>query len=178
MLGIILIIGALFFLVFWVGGSIEKERTENKNQWDEWFESQNITISSDYVYDEIRFVVDNINKMVYIPKNWPKYYYLSFREIIGCEILVNSQVTGGVGRSIAGGVIGGTVGAIVGASTAKEKVDSYQVVIYRNTIENPQITLDLISGVHSKDSATYHAAQRFATHINASIKAIISNNNR
>ena len=100
---------------------------------------------------------------------------IGFNEINGFEILEDSTVTDGIARAIAGGVLAGGVGAIVGAVTAKKYVTSYSITFYTNNIAKPQITIPLLNSQTKKDSIEYKQASHFAQQINASIKAIIAN---
>lgn len=105
-----------------------------------------------------------------------KYTFLTFGDVIGCEIHEDSAVVGGIGRAIAGGILAGGVGAIVGAVTAKKHVMSYKVVVYTNDVNKPQIILPLINTKVSKSDAEYNYAAEFANNVNASIKAIMAKN--
>lgn len=100
---------------------------------------------------------------------------ISFNDINGFEILEDSTVTDGIGRAIAGGILAGGVGAIVGAVTAKKYVTSYSITFYTNNIAKPQIIIPLLNSKTKKDSMEYRQASHFAQQINASIKAIIAN---
>ena len=104
-----------------------------------------------------------------------RFELIDFDEINGVEIMEDSSVIGGIGRAIVGGVLAGGIGAIVGATTAKNHMANFELVIYTKNIANPQIVLPLIKTKTKKDSLDYKSAYEFANKINASIKAIISN---
>ena len=103
------------------------------------------------------------------------FYSLNLGDINGFEILEDDAVVGGIGRAIAGGILAGGMGAIVGATTAKNHVLSYAIAIYTKDIANPQVTITLLNSKTKKDSLEYRLASSFAQEINASVKAIIAN---
>ena len=121
-----------------------------------------------------RYIVDDRNKSVHIMDKEGVGQAIPFREIIGCEIITDSEVTGGIGRAIVGGVLAGEAGAVVGAVTAKKHIMSYKIVIYRANIQEPTNEILLISEKKSTKDADYINAVTFANKVNASIKAIIS----
>lgn len=102
-------------------------------------------------------------------------YSLDLGEVSGVEIIEDSEVIGGVGRAIVGGVLAGGVGAVVGAVTAKKHIMSYKVIIYTTDVKNPQIALTLINSKMPTNSAIYKQASEFANKVNASIRAVIAN---
>ena len=121
-----------------------------------------------------RYIVDDKNKFVHILDKEGIGQAIPFREIIGCEIVTDSEVTGGVGRAIVGGVLAGEAGAVVGAVTAKNHIMSYKIVIYRSNIQTPTNEIELINEKKSTKDIDYTSAVAFANKVNASIKAIIS----
>lgn len=121
-----------------------------------------------------RYIVDDKNKFVHILDKEGIGQAIPFREIIGCEIMTDSQVTGGVGRAIVGGVLAGEAGAVVGAVTAKNHIMSYKIVIYRSNIQSPTNEIVLIKEKKSIKDADYTNAVAFANKVNASIRAIVS----
>lgn len=121
-----------------------------------------------------RYIVDDKNSFVYILNKDRIGEAIPFREIIGCEIMTDSEVTGGIGRAIVGGVLAGEAGAVVGAVTAKKHIMSYKIVIYRSNIQTPTTEIILIKEKKSTKDADYTNAVSFANKVNASIKAIIS----
>lgn len=121
-----------------------------------------------------RYIVDDKNSFVHILSKDGTGEAIPFREIIGCEIMTDSEVTGGIGRAIVGGVLAGEAGAVVGAVTAKKHIMSYKVVIYRSNIQTPTNEIVLIKEKKSTKDADYTNAVSFANKVNASIKAIIS----
>lgn len=103
---------------------------------------------------------------------------IPFSEIIGSQTIIDSQVTGSVGRAVMGGAIAGGAGAIVGAVTAKKKVYLLKVTIVRENISESQTDIVLINtGIKTTDG-DYTKALRFAESIQSSIKAIMSLNNK
>ena len=121
-----------------------------------------------------RYIVDDKNSFVHILSKDGTGEAIPFREIIGCEIMTDSEVTGGIGRAIVGGVLAGETGAVVGAVTAKKHIMSYKVVIYRSNIQTPTNEIVLIKEKKSTKDADYTNAVSFANKVNASIKAIIA----
>lgn len=121
-----------------------------------------------------RYIVDDKNSLVHILNKDSTVESIPFREIIGCEIMTDSEVTGGIGRAIVGGVLAGEAGAVVGAVTAKKHIMSYKIVIYRSNIQTPTNEIVLIKEKKSTKDADYTNAVSFASKVNASIKAIIS----
>lgn len=121
-----------------------------------------------------RYIVDDKNSFVHILNKDGTGEAIPFREIIGCEIMTDSEVTGGIGRAIVGGVLAGEAGAVVGAVTAKKHIMSYKIVIYRSNIQTPTNEIVLIKEKKSTKDADYTNAVSFANKVNASIKAIIS----
>lgn len=121
-----------------------------------------------------RYIVDDKNKFVHILDKDGIGQAIPFCEIIGCEIVTDSQVTGGIGRAIVGGVLAGEAGAVVGAVTAKKHIMSYKIVFYRSNIQMPTNEIVLINEKTSTKSEDYASAVAFANKVNASVKAIIS----
>jgi len=156
----------------------EKTRATQKEQQQEYIVKKCINISREYNYSNIsnivRFIVDESNKKVHISYNSSDFKSFDFSEIIGCEILSDDQVTGGVKRAILGGVLAGEAGAIVGAVTAKKHILSYKIVFYINNISNPKYELQLINWKISTTDKDYTNAVSFAGNISATIKAIIN----
>lgn len=121
-----------------------------------------------------RYIVDDKNKYVHILDKEGIGQAIPFCEIIGCEIMTDSQVTGGIGRAIVGGVLAGEAGAVVGAVTAKNHIMSYKIVIYRSNIQSPTNEIVLINEKKSTKDTDYTSAVDFANKVNASIRAIVS----
>lgn len=157
-----------------------------------YLSDNNVSVSADYVYESdfyandinydkgiaYRYIVDGKNKKVHVFEKSGYAHEIPFNQIIGCEILTDSQVTGGVGRAIVGGVLAGDAGAIVGAVTAKKQIMSYSVVVYLENIQTPYLEMDLIKQKTDTKAADYKKAVDFANKVNASIKAIVSWNAR
>lgn len=166
---------------------VEEKEKKNKNL-NEYLKNNNIISSVEYTYMdewyknninldkgiEYKFIIDENNKNIHIINKENIDVVIPFREITGCEIITDSQVTGGVGRAVVGSVLAGGTGAIVGAVTAKPHVLSYKIVIYRENIQTPYTEIVLINEKKSTKHNDYICAVDFANKINASIKAIIS----
>lgn len=142
---------------------------------------QKATVSSatQYVYENqndmvfIRFVVDEKHSRIVVCKG-KSTIQIPFSEVIGCDTLIDSKPTGTIGRAIVGGMIAGDAGAIIGAATAQNAIMSFQIVIYRENITEPTLSINLINTKTRTDSVDYEAATRFASSVSSSIKAIIS----
>ena len=158
-----------------------KREAEEKAQ-DEYIKDNEIHCDIDYRYNNlveniaIRFVVDNAKKTIYISETSSSFLSIPFSEIIGLEILTDSEVTGGVGRAIVGGALAGGIGAVAGAATAKKQINSYDFIIYRKSIETPSNRIYLIKTPTQTYSKFYTQAIQFAYDVNACIKAIIEQN--
>ena len=180
---ILVVIGIIVFPILYINAyNTENERRENMQKKQQgYIEQNNIDISVEYSFQcgnivDIRYIVDDTNKKVYIMLADSDFIEIPFTEIRGCEILTDSEVTGGVGRAVVGGVLAGGAGAVVGATTAKEHIKSYKIVIYRANIATPQAEISLISTSCKTTDSYYIEAVEFAGKVNASIRAIISIN--
>lgn len=181
MMGVFLVI--LFIGLCIIAGISSYQGSEaHKNELtrqDEYIQENKLNITVEYNYDDLlhyhstRFMLDEYNKIVYIYSNSPRIIEIPFYKIIGCDIMVDSRVAGGVGRAVAGAILAGEAGAIVGATTAKEYIMSFKIIIYCNDLSTPQITLMLINEKTKTKSQDYAKATEFANKINASIKAIL-----
>ena len=182
-MAIIIIVAIVIGVLLWTANNNKNRDEEEKNQ-DAILRKHNIHRDVDCSYRNsistinVRYIVDDVNKKVFISNTSSNFSEIPFSAIIGCEILTDSEVTGGVGRAIAGGILAGGVGAIVGATTAKKKIKSYKVVIYTSSIKHSSYTIDLIDTEMKTSHVDYQNAVKFAADINASIKAIIEQNNR
>lgn len=172
------IIGIIIGIIRYAANS--SNRTNEKNSQDRQISSKNITKTADYSYTNsnqtasARFVVDNQHEKIHVASASNLLIDIPFSEIIGCETFSDNQTCGGVGRAIAGGILAGGVGAIVGSNTAKSKITSYYVLIYRDNISRPQVRLDLIVDPTNISSMEYKNAVSFSNDVSASIKAILN----
>lgn len=126
----------------------------------------------------ISFFVDQVSMKIAVVSNHGLREVAPFRNILGCDIITDSKVTGGIGRAVVGGVLAGETGALVGAMTAPEKIVSYKVVIYLNNAYDPMIEIPIIEEKKSTKSADYTNAVKFAESISATIKAIVYQNSK
>lgn len=166
----------LIAIIAYAVSKVKKTEETFKKQ-DRYLDETQIQRDIDYKYDGysvVRYIVDNSHRSVYIYLGDSAPIKLPFSEITGCEILVDSEVTGGVGRAVVGGAIAGGAGAIIGATTAKKNVLSYKIVIYRRNLSNPSTEIVLINTDTPKNNPIYKQAVDFSSKVNASIKAIIS----
>lgn len=97
---------------------------------------------------------------------------ISFDKLLGVEIIENKEVSGGIKRAIIGGALAGPEGAIVGSNTARQKVQSIELIIYQSSILKPQITLSLFNTLLVMDTKIYEA-KNFCKEVNAVVKAIM-----
>ena len=132
------------------------------------------TITNGAFENRTRFIVDDIHEMIYILETGGRSTAMPYSEVNGCEIIVDSQVTGGVKRAVVGGILAGDTGAIVGATTAKQFIMSYKIVIYRNNISSPSTSFVLINQKTALTNQNYKNAVSFAERVNATIKAIMN----
>lgn len=153
--------------------------TSKENLIDEMIESKGITVSSGYEYNGLNSfyrvaVDDNTQKLHIFDKN-ASQVSLDYSEIIGCETVEDSEVTGGIGRAIIGGIVAGGAGAVVGAITAKKRIQNYKIIIYTNRITNPIESIILIEKETRTDSTEYQEAKWFSENIIGTIRAILAN---
>ena len=126
--------------------------------------------------------LDELDKKMFIVNLMEKTKYLiPFEEIIGMEIMEDGISTNGVGRAIVGGILFGGVGAIVGSNTGKKTINSLSIVIYLNKISDPMIEIVITSSNTSNiktDGIIYKNQINFARKMDATIRAIIANNEK
>lgn len=140
----------------------------------------NIRRSAEYTYQDklnsknIRFIVDKSKQKVYISETSSSFKEYAFKDILGCEIVVDSQVTGGIKRAIVGGVLAGDAGAVVGAVTAKAHIMSYKLVLYLRNISAPKAEIELITQKTKTKDTDYTNAVSFAENVVATVKAILA----
>lgn len=176
----ILIGFVIIFLQLKQQGAEERIREEELR---EFLKKENMSITREYeCYNilqkiDVHFIVDDFNKQVVLSTE-NTLIKIPFHEIIGCEIFSDQEVAGGVGRALVGGILAGSTGAIVGAQTAKKHVNSYVVVIYRDNISTPQNEIVLINQKILTSDTNYSKAVSFAQDVNATVKAILSQNQK
>ena len=84
-------------------------------------------------------------------------------------------------RAIVGGILFGGVGAIVGSNTGEKTINSLSIVIYLNKISDPMIEIVITSSNTSNiktDGIIYKNQINFARKMDATIRAIIANNEK
>lgn len=124
----------------------------------------------------VKYIVDSPNRKVHICGKGGIRAEIPFSEIIGCEILSDSKVVGGIKRAIVGGMLAGDTGALIGTMTAQPHIMSYKIVIYRSNIQNPTAEIILINEKTSTKNNDYSAAVDFSQKVLASVKAIVHTN--
>ena len=149
------------WLVFHFGADapkLKEQKSEQQQREHEYIRNNNITVSVEYKYEieyiakgsewtqwiYYRYIVDDEHKKIYILGNAGDRIEIPFSELIGCEVLSDSQAVGGIKRAVMGGVIGGVAGALVGAATTKTHIMSYKIVIYKSDIQCPTVEIVLI----------------------------------
>ena len=181
---IIAVVVVCVIIGLWAQSEDRRFLENKKSIQDKLIADKGVQIDSEYTFENelssvfIRFIVDAKHENVYFSNMGSEFTAIPFSKIIGCEIITDSEVTGGVGRAVVGGVIAGGAGAIVGATTAKKHIMSCSLVIYKNTIKDPTITLNLINTKTKTTDDVYRKAMAFANNVNASIKAILDLKNR
>lgn len=175
---------------------IKSQKLEQAKREQEYITENNVSITTEYDYRSayyannvnyrkgvaVRFIVDSRHRYIHIfqkpaGSECTAEIRLPFNQLIGCEIMNDSKVTGGIGRAVVGGVLAGDVGAFVGAMTAPEKIMSYKIVIYKNNPANPMVEIPMIEEKKSTKDTDYIEAVSFAENVNAVIRAIVYQNN-
>lgn len=155
-------------------------RDRQQGEQQDFISKNNIRRSAEYTYQDklnskkIRFIVDKSKKKIYISETSGKFKEYAFKDILGCEIVADSQVTGGIKRAIVGGVLAGDAGAVVGAVTAKPHIMSYKLVLYLRNISAPKVEIELITQKTKTKDTDYTNAVSFAENVVATVKAILA----
>lgn len=182
-----LIIVAVFFHQTFDEPQIKSNKEAYEKMQADFLTDNKITITVEYCFSDnyyknniswansnnVRFIVDRPHEKVVVFSKGGLKEFISFNSIIGCEIITDSKVTGGVKRAVVGGFIAGDAGAIIGAATAKPHVMSYKIVIYKKDVSSPKTEIVLIKEKKSTKDSDYADAVRFAENVNAVIKAIV-----
>lgn len=155
-------------------------RDRQQLEQQDFISKNNIRCSAEYTYQDklnskkIRFIVDKSKQKIYISETSGKFKEYAFKDILGCEIVADSQVTGGIKRAIVGGVLAGDAGAVVGAVTAKPHIMSYKLVLYLRNISAPKVEIELITQKTKTKDTDYTNAVSFAENVVATVKAILA----
>ena len=175
----LLVVIAIIIVVTIQSSNNMKIANQKRDNIKKELESDGFNIDTEYWNGDILFLVDSSREMIAVSDNCLKNKMVPFSEIIGCEIIEDSRITGGVGRAVVGGVLAGGVGAVVGATTARsESIISYEIVIYRENIDDPRMVLQILKSKTKTSSYIYDNAVKFANNVNATIKAITSKNSK
>lgn len=164
----------------------KKDRLEDEQK--KYLQDNGVIIAREYDYSDnnyknniswknsvyVRFIVDRVHAIAIILSSKGQKEIVPFSDFVGCEIVTDSKVTGGIGRAIVGGVIGGETGAVVGAVTAKDHIISLKIILYKKDIINPKTEIVLINEKKATKDSDYINAVNFAESVNATIKAIIN----
>ena len=152
---------------------------ENINKQKNIVQENGITISKELTYRTViprwfwRFIVDEQKQCVHIISANNDIVSIPYAKLMGCDIVQDNEVTGGIKRAIAGGILAGGAGAIVGANTAKVKITSFAIIIYQDDLAVPQIPVVLIDTETKKNHADYINACAFANEVTATLKLLI-----
>ena len=155
-------------------------RDRQQLEQQDFISKNNIRRSAEYTYQDklnrkkIRFIVDKSKQKIYISETSGRFKEYAFKDILGCEIVADSQVTGGIKRAIVGGVLAGDAGAVVGAVTAKPHIMSYKLVLYLRNISAPKVEIELITQKTKTKDSDYTNAVAFAENVVATVKAILA----
>ena len=155
-------------------------RDRQQLEQQDFISKNNIRRSAEYTYQDklnskkIRFIVDKSKQKIYISETSGRFKEYAFKDILGCEIVTDSQVTGGIKRAIVGGVLAGDAGAVVGAVTAKPHIMSYKLVLYLRNISAPKVEIELITQKTKTKDSDYTNAVAFAENVVATVKAILA----
>ena len=179
------ILAAIITFVLMPLGVVQSNDTQNLRvrqqvEQQDFISKNNIRRSAEYTYQDklnskkIRFIVDKSKQKIYISETSGKFKEYAFKDILGCEIVADSQVTGGIKRAIVGGVLAGDAGAVVGAVTAKPHIMSYKLVLYLRNISAPKVEIELITQKTKTKDTDYTNAVSFAENVVATIKAILA----
>mgnify|MGYP003290049080 CR=1 FL=1 len=179
------ILAALITFVLTPIGVVQTNDTQNLRvrqqvEQQDFLSRNNIRRSAEYTYQDklnskkIRFIVDKSKQKIHISETSGKFKEYAFKDILGCEIVADSQVTGGIKRAIVGGVLAGDAGAVVGAVTAKPHIMSYKLVLYLRNISAPKVEIELITQKTKTKDTDYTNAVAFAENVVATVKAILA----
>ncbi|WP_027398379.1 hypothetical protein [Anaerovorax odorimutans] len=182
---VIAIIIGCFFIVLVIAmnqASQNKEKiNEATNEIKTWMEDNEFKVTSDLTFYNgslgYTIYIDESSKRMILLNTLNKMKnVLEFENIIGMEIIEDGISTNGIGRAVVGGALFGGVGAIVGSNTGKKMVSNINAVIYTNCISNPQIGIILNRTKIKTDSIIYRNTMDFARKLDATVRAIISQN--
>lgn len=179
------ILAAVITFVLMPLGVVQSNDTQNLRvrqqvEQQDFISKNNIRRSAEYTYQDklnskkIRFIVDKSKQKIYISETSSRFKEYAFKDILGCEIVTDSQVTGGIKRAIVGGVLAGNAGAVVGAVTAKPHIMSYKLVLYLRNISAPKAEIELIAQKTKTKDTDYTNAVSFAENVVATVKAILA----
>ena len=192
--GLSVFLGIMLFVVAPIVTCIEqnnktKETQDRRKSWlkkrVEYRVKNNINATQRYTYStcekdiDIDFILDEKQKSIFVSDSTSFFVKIPINEITGCETIINNQSAGGIGRAVAGGILAGGAGAIIGAVTARQKVQSYKLIIYRNNLTNPKFVFTLIktaAPTQIENNANVKEANEFAQDITACIKVIMAQN--
>jgi hypothetical protein len=180
---------AIFIFLVWFlskkGAEIQAIQKEKMDKLDEelikddFVTTMKITPPVNSPACELR--VDSNHKMlVFFDLNKPSYKKIPFSAIINCEIIQDNSTiaNGGIGRAVVGGLIAGGAGAIVGANTRKIKnvVSDLHISITTSNIDDPLITIKVISGDVERNTQVYDSSIEYAEKVQATMMNIINQN--
>lgn len=157
-----------------------KEKISNmEGGLEKLFNDNNFSKSAEIKLDDITYgyriyIDENGKKLLIINTNTLQNKFINFDDIIGMDVIEDGVGTNGVGRAIIGGVLFGGAGAIVGSNTGKKVVKNVKIVIYLNSISEPEYDMIINTEKIKMDSRMYKPKIEFIRRLNATIKAILS----
>lgn len=163
---------------------IKQQIINNREKRNRYKKKHNLLSAIQYIYTnnnigiETEYIINKKNKTLLVSDTSDNYITIPFDEITDCAIVINNKTFGSISRAIAGGILAGGAGAIIGTITNTPKINSYQIIIYRNNLEFPSFVFNLIvnskQNAYVNDDTDIENANIFAQNIKASIQAIIT----
>jgi len=175
---LIVVVTTVVLVVIKVSNDNEKAK-DSTDKIKAWMEENGFEITSTLEFNSGRYLLylDETNRqMLLFEPLRDRKDILAFDNIIGMEIIEDGVSTNGVGRAVVGGALFGVAGAIVGSNTGKKTVGIVKAVIYTNSISNPQREIILNTMQIKTDSMLYKQAIHSARKIDATVRAIVAQN--
>ncbi len=183
---IIIILVIVFAIIISVAQiSTNKEKVSNSASSNaSYMQDTGFCNDAEFGYDDLGFgnsahvYVDNHNKKLMLVNGITNQrLVLNFKDILGMEFQEDGVHTNGVGRAVVGGALFGGAGAVVGAVTGKRTVQNIKIIMYINDVLNPRAEINFKHSSKIKcDSLTYKNIMNFENRLDATVRAIIANN--
>ena len=159
---------AFVYFIIMVGIAIEayinSPTTQSQNKepnFEEQLEEKGFKISKKLEFGSAVLYVDTENKMWTMRgSSLQKIKRYRFNQLVNFEIFEDGATVaeGKSGSAFVGGLLAGTTGAIIGGAGGKKIKDNVTVLqlqLIVDDLDDPSITLDLLSGVTTKGSWVY-----------------------